>query len=136
MKILIVEDKRKILPSIKNHFKANGLDCETVNNYKNALSKIDLYNYKFILLDLADPNGYGFDILTRLKERNKTEGIIIISDQNITDVPPTGFKMETYDCFKKPFDPFGHLPKILQPITWRHSEPILSFLMKLRILFS
>lgn len=44
MKILIIEDEPEIAKSIKNYFKANDIHCETAGNYKEALSKIDIYD--------------------------------------------------------------------------------------------
>lgn len=109
MKILIIEDEQEIALNIKNYFKPNGIQCETANNCASALIKIDNYDYDCILLDLMLPDGNGFDILRELKNRNKTEGIIIISAKETLDTRIEGFNLGADDFLTKPF----HLSELL-----------------------
>lgn len=109
MKILIIEDEQEIAQSIKNYFKDNGVQCETAKNYKQALNKIDNYDYDCILLDLMLPDGDGFDILKELKRKNKTEGVIIISAKENLETRIEGFNLGADDYLTKPF----HLAELL-----------------------
>ena len=109
MKILIIEDEREIAQSIKDYFKTNGIQCETVENYDLALTKIDNYDYDCILLDLMLPDGDGFDILKELKSKNKTEGVIIISAKENLETRLEGFNLGADDYLTKPF----HLAELL-----------------------
>lgn len=109
MKILIIEDERAIAQSIKNYFKTNGIQCETAGNYAMAFSKIENYDYDCILLDLMLPDGDGFDILRELKNKNKTEGVIIISAKENLDTRIEGFNLGADDYLTKPF----HLSELL-----------------------
>lgn len=109
MKILIIEDEREIAQNIKNYFKTNGVQCETAENYKLALSKIDSYDYDCILLDLMLPDGDGFDILRELKRKNKTEGVIVISAKETLETRIEGFNLGADDYLTKPF----HLAELL-----------------------
>lgn len=109
MKILIIEDEQEIAQSIKNYFKNNGVQCETAKNYKEALNKIENYDYDCILLDLMLPDGDGFDILKELKRKNKTEGVIIISAKENLETRIEGFNLGADDYLTKPF----HLAELL-----------------------
>jgi len=109
MKILIIEDEQEIAQSIKDYFKTNGFQCETAENYTLALNKIENYNYDCILLDLMLPDGDGFDILKELKQKNKTEGVIIISAKETLDTRIEGFNLGADDFLTKPF----HLSELL-----------------------
>lgn len=109
MKILIVEDEPEIAINIKNYFKPNGVHCETAANYKDAISKIGMYDYDCILLDLMLPDGDGFDILRELKAQNKAEGVIIISAKETLDTRIEGFNLGADDYLTKPF----HLSELL-----------------------
>lgn len=109
MKILIIEDQQEIAQSIKEYFKTNGIQCETAHNYALALDKIENYNYDCILLDLMLPDGDGFDILRELKNKNKTEGVIIISAKETLDTRIEGFNLGADDFLTKPF----HLSELL-----------------------
>ena len=103
MKILIIEDEAAIAKSIKNYFKANDVHCEEANNFKDALAKIDMYDYDCILLDLMLPDGDGFDLLRHLKKNNKTEGVIIISAKDSLDDKLKGLELGADDYLTKPF---------------------------------
>lgn len=109
MKILIIEDELEIAASIKSYFKPNGIHCETSGSYKDALDKINLYDYDCVLLDLMLPDGDGFDILKELKKRNKAEGVIIISAKETLDTRIEGFNLGADDYLTKPF----HLSELL-----------------------
>src|SRR6218665_150408 len=109
MKILIIEDEQQIAQSIKNYFKDNGVQCETAHNYKQALNKIDNYDYDCILLDLMLPDVDGFDILKELKAANKTEGVIIVSAKENLETRLEGFNLGADDYLTKPF----HLSELL-----------------------
>ncbi|AWH83926.1 DNA-binding response regulator [Flavobacterium album] len=109
MKILVIEDEKEIASSIKEYFKPNGVQCELVGNYKDALDKISMYDYDCILLDLMLPDGDGFDLLRELKRRNKTEGVIIISAKENLDTRIEGFNLGADDYLTKPF----HLSELL-----------------------
>ena len=109
MKILIIEDEAAIAKSIKNYFKANDVHCEEANNFKEALAKIDMYDYDCILLDLMLPDGNGFDLLRHLKKNNKAEGVIIISAKETLDSRLEGFNLGADDYLTKPF----HLSELL-----------------------
>ena len=109
MKILIIEDEQEIAQSIATYFKTNGIQCETAENYALALNKIENYDYDCILLDLMLPDGNGFDILRELKNKNKTEGVIIISAKETLDTRIEGFNLGADDFLTKPF----HLSELL-----------------------
>ena len=109
MKILIIEDELEIAQSIKDYFKTNDIQCEMAGNYTLALDKIENYNYDCILLDLMLPDGDGFDILKKLKSKNKTEGVIIISAKENLDTRIEGFNLGADDFLTKPF----HLSELL-----------------------
>ena len=109
MKILIIEDEPEIARSIKEYFKPNGVHCETASNFKEAVSKVGMYDYDCILLDLMLPDGDGFDILKALKSANKTEGVIIISAKENLETRIEGFNLGADDYLTKPF----HLSELL-----------------------
>ncbi|KQO24893.1 response regulator [Flavobacterium aquidurense] len=109
MKILIIEDEQEIAQSISSYFKDNGVTCETVYNYAQAVQKIDNYDYDCILLDLTLPDGNGFDILKELRNKDKTDGVIIISAKETLETRIEGFSLGADDYLTKPF----HLSELL-----------------------
>ena len=103
MKILIIEDETGLRDSIETYFTEDGSICETANDYSSAVSKVELYRYDCIILDITLPNGSGLDILKRLKAGQHADGIVIISAKNSLDDRLTGLDLGADDYLTKPF---------------------------------
>ena len=109
MKLLLIEDEKELALSIQKYLTDKDFVCEWVNNKKDAIEKISIYNYDCILLDLMLPDGNGFEILKELKYQNKSEGVIIISAKETLETKIEGFKIGADDYLTKPF----HLSELL-----------------------
>jgi DNA-binding response OmpR family regulator len=107
MKILIVEDDPDLNHSIIQYLSANYV-CESVNNYDDALDKIDLYEYDCIVLDIMLPGGSGIQLLKYLKQERSTDGVIIISAKDSLDDKLEGLQLGADDYLTKPF----YLPEL------------------------
>ena len=103
MKILIIEDEAGLRESIEEYFGGDGNICETASTYQSALSKINLYRYDCILLDITLPDGNGINILKCLKENNYPDGVLIISAKNSLDDKLDGLNLGADDYLVKPF---------------------------------
>ncbi|WP_295674746.1 response regulator transcription factor, partial [uncultured Mucilaginibacter sp.] len=103
MKILIIEDEEGLRESIEEYFSEDGNICETAANYAAALSKISMYRYDCILLDITLPGGSGMDILKELKANNHPDGVLIISAKNSLDDRLDGLNLGADDYLVKPF---------------------------------
>jgi DNA-binding response OmpR family regulator len=103
MKILIVEDEIELVKSIISYLKEENYVCEFAGDYHTALSKIELYDYDCILLDVSLPGGTGLNILKELKLNNKVDGILIISAKNSIADKVEGLQLGADDYLPKPF---------------------------------
>lgn len=103
MKILIVEDEPALNKSMVDYLSSQQYLCESVNNYRDALDKIELYQYDCIVLDIMLPGGSGLQLLQVLKTANKTDGVIIISAKNELDDKIKGISLGADDYLTKPF---------------------------------
>jgi DNA-binding response OmpR family regulator len=103
LKILIIEDEEGLRESIEEYFTEAGNICETANTYQNALTKVNLYRYDCILLDITLPGGNGLAILKSLKENNHPDGVLIISAKNSLDDRLEGLNIGADDYLVKPF---------------------------------
>jgi DNA-binding response OmpR family regulator len=103
LKILIIEDEEGLLESIEEYFTEAGNICETASTYQNALTKVNVYRYDCILLDITLPGGNGLDILRSLKENNHPDGVLIISAKNSLDDRLEGLNLGADDYLVKPF---------------------------------
>ena len=109
MKLLLIEDEFELANSIQSYMAGNSFVCEFANNKKSAIDKIAKYEYDCVLLDLMLPDGNGFEILTELKQKSKTEGIIIISAKETLEMRIEAFNLGADDYLTKPF----HLSELL-----------------------
>lgn len=109
MKLLLIEDEVELAKSIQNYLNSNDFMCEWAENFSSAVDKISIYNYDCILLDLMLPDGDGFDLLTELKNLDKTDGVIIISAKESLETRIEGFNLGADDYLVKPF----HLSELL-----------------------
>jgi DNA-binding response OmpR family regulator len=103
MKLLIIEDEEGLRESIEEYFKGDGNICETAATYADAVSKIELYRYDCILLDITLPGGSGISILKKLKDNQYTDGVLIISAKNSLDDRLDGLNLGADDYLVKPF---------------------------------
>ena len=113
MKILIIEDEQGLRESIEEYFTEAGNICETASDYQTALTKVNLYRYDCILLDITLPGGDGISLLKNIKENNYTDGILIISAKNSLDDRLEGLDLGADDYLVKPF----HLSELKARVT-------------------
>ena len=79
MKLLIVEDERELSDSMVAYLSSENYVCEQAFTYSEARTKVALYDYDCVLLDLMLPGGNGLDILRDIRRRQNPTGVIIIS---------------------------------------------------------
>jgi len=103
MKILLIEDEEALRDGIITYFTEEGNICETVGDYASALTKINIYSYDCIVLDLTLPDGDGMEILRNLKKLHKNDGVLIISARHSLDDKLSGLNLGADDYLVKPF---------------------------------
>ena len=103
MKILIIEDEKELLNSIRASLEKEKFLVETASDYHTAIEKALVYDYDCILLDIMLPNGSGLDILNELKKKKKNQNVIIISAKDSLDDKLTGLELGADDYLTKPF---------------------------------
>lgn len=103
MKILIIEDHKDLATNITDYLKKEDYVCEVAINAREALEKIELFEYDCILLDLMLPDGNGLEILKRIKNDAPESSVIIVSAKNSLDTKLTGLDDGADDYITKPF---------------------------------
>lgn len=108
MKILIIEDEKQLVKSMAQFLRQESYVCEIAYTEKEAKEKILLFDYDCILLDISLPDGNGLKILEKLKESNKSDGVIILTARNSPDDRVKGLNLGADDYLSKPF----YLPEL------------------------
>ncbi len=108
MKLLIIEDERRLSDSIVNYLSREDYLCEQAFTFGDAMMKVGVYEYDCILLDLMLPGGSGLDVLRRIKTHSPQTGVIIVSAKDSLDDKVEGLRIGADDYLPKPF----HLPEL------------------------
>lgn len=103
MKLLIVEDERRLSESIVDYLSREEYRCEQAFTFSEAIEKVGIYRYDCILLDLMLPGGGGLDVLRKVKERRPETGVIIVSAKDSLDDKVEGLRIGADDYLTKPF---------------------------------
>jgi len=103
MKILIIEDEKGMRETLETFFVQQKFVVETAHDFDSGLSKLSVYDYDCILLDITLPGGSGLDLLTEMKRMNKRESVIIISARDAIDDKVLGLELGADDYLPKPF---------------------------------
>ena len=102
MKILIAEDESALQQSIATYLESDGNICETASDQKEALYKIDVYEYDILVLDINLITGSGLEVLKQLKRNKKNTASIIISANNSLEDKLEGLDLGADDYLTKP----------------------------------
>ncbi|MFI3314304.1 MAG: response regulator transcription factor [Rikenellaceae bacterium] len=103
MKILVIEDEVALAETIDRALCREGYIVERAHSFEQAHSKISIFEYDCILLDIMLPDGSGLEILAELKSSNKLGGVIIISAKDSVDDKVVGLNLGADDYLSKPF---------------------------------
>lgn len=103
MKILIIEDERKLSDSIVEYLSSEKYLCEQAFTFADAKMRVNVYEYDCVVLDLMLPGGDGLDILRDLRQKRNSVGVIIVSAKDSIDDKVVGLEIGADDYLAKPF---------------------------------
>ena len=103
MKILVIEDNADLREVIVRSLEKERYVVESASDYASARTKVFIYEYDCILLDIMLPDGNGLDLLRELSNRGKRNNVIIISAKDSIDDKVNGLELGADDYLAKPF---------------------------------
>ncbi|NOX15341.1 MAG: response regulator transcription factor [Epsilonproteobacteria bacterium] len=102
MKILLLEDNKRLNATITKRLKSKGYELFSFLDGQDAYEAID-DGYSCFVLDINVPNIDGIEILKRIREFNANTPIVIISSTVELDIIKDAYKYGCNDYLKKPF---------------------------------
>lgn len=103
MRILLVEDEKKLADEISSYLKKEGYVSDYSPTFASASENIAINPYDFILLDLGLPDGDGLDLINEIKTNQENAIIIILTARSEISDRVEGLEKGADDYLPKPF---------------------------------
>ena len=103
MRILVIEDEKKILSFVKKGLAEQGYTVDTSADGNEGYILADTRSYDAIVLDIMLPGRDGLSILRRLREKKNKVPIIIITARGDVSERIEGLELGADDYLAKPF---------------------------------
>ncbi len=104
MKVLVVDDEKRIQDVLYEYCKIEKFDVDFANNGEEALIKLNQHQYDIMVLDIMMPKMDGFEVLKLLPKEKKIPTIVLSARDDEYD-KLQGFDLDIDDYLTKPFSP-------------------------------
>ncbi len=101
-KILIVDDEKNILSTLKSALELEGFECDVAGSAEIGLEKLDKSKPDIILLDLFLPGMNGLEMLKKVKEHNPYIPVLMMSGHGSIKDALESVKLGAHDFIEKP----------------------------------
>jgi len=103
MKVLVVEDDRKILSFIRKGLKEQGFTVDTASDGDEGYALAGTQSYDVVVLDIMLPGRDGLSVLKTLRDRRNTVPVILLTARTTLNERVEGLKLGADDYLTKPF---------------------------------
>ncbi len=103
MRILVVEDEKKIAGALKNGLEAEGYQVTTASSGEDGYFCLTTEEYDLMLLDLMLPGRDGIEILTTIRSQGITTPILVLTGRDTVEDRVLGLDSGADDYLVKPF---------------------------------
>ena len=103
MKLLIVEDEKKLCDIISKHFKDEGYTVDRCYNGNDAIYYITGTEYDAVILDIMLPGRDGISILKDMRDRKITIPVLMLTAKDTVEDKVKGLDTGADDYMTKPF---------------------------------
>lgn len=103
MRILIVEDEKKVAGFIKKGLEEETYAVDVAYDGEEGFHLADMNQYDLIILDLMLPKMDGLEVLTRLRDNKVSTPILLLTAKDAVDDKVTGLNKGADDYLTKPF---------------------------------
>jgi len=103
MRILVVEDERKVAELVARGLKAERYAVDVAHDGESGCEMFSAYDYDLIILDLMLPGLGGTELLRRIRRANGHVPILILTARDATEDKVRNFEAGADDYLTKPF---------------------------------
>src|SRR5579864_5736327 len=103
MRILVVEDEKRIADFLSRGLESGGYSVEVAGDGATALEMVHATEYDLIILDLGLPDMDGMAVLKKIRVRKTSPPVLILSARDAVDDRVKGLEGGADDYLVKPF---------------------------------
>ena len=103
MKLLVIEDEKKIANLIQKGFREQGYEVDISANGEEGLERASGNPYDAIIIDIMLPGRDGLSVLRTLRERKVTTPVMIVTARGDVSERVEGLNLGADDYIAKPF---------------------------------
>jgi DNA-binding response OmpR family regulator len=103
MRILLVEDERKVAEMVSRGLRSERYAVDIAENGDTGWAMAHTYDYDLVILDLGLPGMDGRELLRRVRVRNAKVPILVLTARDATESKVESFEAGADDYLTKPF---------------------------------
>ncbi|MFN4228400.1 response regulator [Parvibaculum sp.] len=103
MRVLIVEDNRRLSALIAKGCETAGFAADTCDDLEAARAALDTVRYDVAVLDLGLPDGDGLDLLASLRQKGSELPVLVLTARDALESRVEGLNAGADDYLLKPF---------------------------------
>lgn len=103
MRILVVEDNRKVASFLERGLREEGFAVDVAHDGTDGALKAHVYEYDLILLDVMLPGKSGFEVVRELRAVGRPTPVLLLTARDSTQDVVRGLDLGADDYLTKPF---------------------------------
>lgn len=103
MRVLVVEDEKRIADFLSRGLESAGYAVDVVHSGADAIERVHSTEYDLVVLDLGLPDMDGLQVLQKIKNRKTIPPVLILSARDSVDDRVKGLEQGADDYLVKPF---------------------------------
>jgi DNA-binding response OmpR family regulator len=103
MRILVVEDEKKVASFIKKGLQQEGYAADAVHDGLEAVHNATAFDYDLVILDLMLPKQSGLDVLRQIRSKKAKLPVLVLTAKGAVEDKVAGLDAGADDYLIKPF---------------------------------
>lgn len=124
MKILIIEDDQSLLHNTQTQFVKAGFGVDMAESAEEGLYQLEVNEYDCVVLDINLPDGSGFEVCQKIRQRENTTPVIIMTARDAVSDKIKGLDLGADDYVLKPVDSLELIARVKALIRRNSKKPL------------
>jgi len=118
-KVLVVDDEQNSREGLSKILTKEGYKVHIAEDGEKAIQEAEDYKFDLIITDLRMPNMDGIEVLKKVREKNKSIGVVIVTAYGEVNSYLTAMNLGAFEYLNKPI----HLEELRRVIKKALEEP-------------